>query len=131
MENGLLPGEICNRNGCKGIISQPESEGGCSCHINPPCSNCCRTDQYCEECGWGNEEPVSNTTAYQQNTVPRETIYDPSPIYEVRRYFDDIYEATIKNNLPEKEAYELAKNYAKARPRHYVSFGVYKMDKPK
>lgn len=49
---GYCKGEVCNREGCKGIIDEHEKDGSCSCHIHPPCS-CCTTDlSYCPECNW-------------------------------------------------------------------------------
>ena len=56
---GYLKGEICNRGGCLGIIEEHELDGGCSCHINPPCSYCTTSREYCPECDWdGREEQV-------------------------------------------------------------------------
>lgn len=49
---GDCKGEKCNRNGCVGIIDEHDSEGSCSCHINPPCSHCTTAREYCPECGW-------------------------------------------------------------------------------
>lgn len=54
--NGTKKGEICNRNGCVGIIEEGEKEGCCSCHINPPCSYCTTQTEYCPICGWSAEE---------------------------------------------------------------------------
>lgn len=57
MEEGYLEGEICNRDGCKGIIQEHDTVGGCSCHINPPCSYCETSREYCPKCNWdGGEE---------------------------------------------------------------------------
>jgi len=54
---GYCKGETCNRNGCDGIIAEHHSDGGCSCHINPPCSYCETAREYCPVCDWdGNEE---------------------------------------------------------------------------
>jgi hypothetical protein len=49
---GIEKGQACNRNGCHGIISEHDSDGSCSCHINPPCSHCTTAREYCPECGW-------------------------------------------------------------------------------
>lgn len=56
MNDGLLKGEKCNRNGCKGIIEEGEKDGCCSCHINPPCGYCTIQTEYCPVCGWSAEE---------------------------------------------------------------------------
>jgi len=52
VESGLVKGETCNRNDCKGIIAEHDKEGGCSCHINPPCSYCTTDTAYCPDCNW-------------------------------------------------------------------------------
>jgi len=52
MNIGNETGELCNRDGCKGIIEEHEKEGSCSCHINPPCSYCVDDAHYCPECDW-------------------------------------------------------------------------------
>lgn len=52
MEEGIEKGEVCNRNGCDGIIESAGKEGSCSCHINPPCSYCTTSDEFCPKCGW-------------------------------------------------------------------------------
>ena len=57
MEEGFLEGEVCNRDGCTGIIEEGERQGdGCSCHINPPCGYCTQNPEYCPECGWEAED---------------------------------------------------------------------------
>lgn len=56
MNEGILKGEKCNRDGCDGIIDAQEKEGCCSCHINPPCGYCTTPSEYCPECGWSAEE---------------------------------------------------------------------------
>ena len=57
MDNkGYSKGELCNRNGCNGIIEEPPKEGCCTCHINPPCSYCTTQTAYCPECGWSAED---------------------------------------------------------------------------
>ena len=52
---GLEEGDVCNRDGCKGIIEYPDVEG-CSCHINPPCNQCVSNTVWCPVCGWRDEE---------------------------------------------------------------------------
>lgn len=51
MKFGDEKGQICNRDGCKGIIDE-EEKGSCSCHICPPCSACTTPLEVCRECGW-------------------------------------------------------------------------------
>jgi len=51
-ELGYLSGEVCERNGCQGVIEEKESDGCCSCHIAPPCSYCETPLEHCPECDW-------------------------------------------------------------------------------
>jgi len=54
---GYEKGEQCNRNGCKGILEEHDTDYGCSCHMgNPPCSYCVNCRSYCEECDWDGYE---------------------------------------------------------------------------
>ncbi|MCM1170203.1 MAG: hypothetical protein NC324_09750 [Bacteroides sp.] len=55
---GMSEGEICGRDGCKGIIAKRKIEGSCSCHINPPCAYCTTPKEYCPECGWDASEEI-------------------------------------------------------------------------
>jgi hypothetical protein len=58
-EVGVVKGEVCNRNGCGGIIDEHEKEGSCSCHINPPCGYCTTDSAYCPVCDWeAGDEPI-------------------------------------------------------------------------
>ena len=60
MNFGELVGEVCNREGCKGVIDE-EEKGSCSCHICPPCSACVDPREFCGECGWSaREEEIQN-----------------------------------------------------------------------
>lgn len=61
---GYEKGDICNRNGCIGIIDEHEKEGCCSCHINPPCSYCTEQSEYCLECGWEASEEQTPIVKY-------------------------------------------------------------------
>lgn len=61
MDFGYEKGEKCNRDGCKGIIEEYESENQCCCHINPPCSYCTDSREYCPICGWdGRTEQIED-----------------------------------------------------------------------
>lgn len=55
-DEGLEPGDICNRAGCVGVINYPE--GDCSCHISPPCGYCTEAELCCDECGWRESDSV-------------------------------------------------------------------------
>jgi len=57
MELGIEPGDICNREGCKGELTEMMNPlGGCSCHLFPPCSYCTFEGVECDECGWEHGE---------------------------------------------------------------------------
>ena len=47
---GYEEGDLCNRDGCRGIMGYNPVEN-CSCHINPPCSHCVENPCVCLECG--------------------------------------------------------------------------------
>jgi hypothetical protein len=69
MDNlGYTEGEICNRNGCQGIIEEEEKRG-CSCHINPPCPACTESRAYCPECEWNEREEEIK----EEMSKPKET----------------------------------------------------------
>jgi len=53
-EEGWEIGDICNREGCQGILDEDGDKymDSCSCHINPPCSRCTTNWAVCPECGW-------------------------------------------------------------------------------
>ena len=56
---GTEEGDVCKRSGCLGVIEllpNTSEDGGCSCHISPPCAFCVSTMPECSECGW-REEP--------------------------------------------------------------------------
>lgn len=56
IELGYLKGEVCNRDGCTGIIDEFEKEGSCSCHSSAPCSNCVDSAEYCPICDWSGRD---------------------------------------------------------------------------
>jgi len=48
---GDAEGEVCWRNGCRGVIALHPHKG-CSCHIHPPCADCSEPKEYCPDCDW-------------------------------------------------------------------------------
>lgn len=82
-EPGYEKGDVCGRNGCTGIIREHEdSERGCSCHINPPCSYCTTAHEYCPVCDWDGEEEQAE---YEQQIAARtkaqrQTWYQPRTV---------------------------------------------------
>lgn len=53
---GICKGEICNREDCDGVILEHDINGGCSCHINPPCGYCTSPKAYCPKCDWDEKD---------------------------------------------------------------------------
>lgn len=53
-DEGYEAGDVCQRNGCLGIIAEGTKEGsGCYCHTGcAPCGWCTQQKEYCPECGW-------------------------------------------------------------------------------
>lgn len=52
---GIDEGDICNRDGCEGVMQLPPVND-CSCHISPPCSACEQNRIVCDTCGADPEE---------------------------------------------------------------------------
>lgn len=50
VEMGFEEGDVCNRNGCDGIMEIRPVEN-CSCHVSPPCTNCVENNPICNKCG--------------------------------------------------------------------------------
>lgn len=128
---GYSEGEICNRNGCEGIIKEHEKESSCSCHLNPPCSHCTTSSEYCPVCEWdGQEEQNESQLAYHLNTETSKIFNEPKPVeddgklYDVVRYFDNVLEAVVKKGISKTEAYSLRREYNDAKPRCYVSYDI-------
>lgn len=74
-EFGLVDGEICNRDGCKGIMQEVDSDSCCSCHIVAPCGHCENKEFECPKCGHIIEPPSFDNwkpTNYKQ-MEPRKT----------------------------------------------------------
>lgn len=51
-------GDCCDVEDCPGFMGY-ESVVGCSCHINPPCSQCVENPLVCLHCGWTPGEPTT------------------------------------------------------------------------
>ena len=51
---GIEEGDKCNRDKCEGKMEweRQDEYGGCSCHINPPCSSCTNQILTCTKCGF-------------------------------------------------------------------------------
>jgi len=67
---GQCDGDVCNRNGCKGVMREQETDTCCSCHINPPCSHCTNAIFECEECGEETEVPGMDCSPSQPMVFP-------------------------------------------------------------
>lgn len=88
IEIGVLEGEQCNRNECKGILEEHDSDGGCRCHISPPCSYCTTSREYCPTCEWDSQEEERE----EDNKRPK-VEYVP-PVYK-RPTFEDLDSSKI------------------------------------
>ena len=75
LSEGYSKGETCNRDNCKGIINEYEKEGGCSCHINPPCGYCTEPNSYCETCGWDAKEEQNEYDRQQMEFYKKNEAY--------------------------------------------------------
>ncbi len=75
MEVGIEKGELCNREGCTGVIEEHDTDLSCSCHINPPCSKCVDDRHYCPECNWeGIEDQNGHIGSIESNKTPEQNI---------------------------------------------------------
>lgn len=83
-------------------------DGGCSCHIHPPCGYCVEKNSNlsCDNCG---EDPYE----------------DISTNWEVVKYWDDIYDGIVASNLTENEAIRKANSFKRSI---YTTYGVRKME---
>lgn len=76
MEYGIEKGDVCGRNGCKGIIDEYEKDGCCTCHIVAPCTYCTTPNQYCPECGWdAKNEMDENIRKSEKESSNKESVY--------------------------------------------------------
>lgn len=50
MSEIIEEGDFCGVDGCFGVMGYHDVEN-CSCHINPPCSNCVDNPLVCLVCG--------------------------------------------------------------------------------
>ena len=55
-EIGWCEGEVCNRNGCDGVMEKIDDGRGCTCFIVSPCSHCVDMLFECNKCGETTEE---------------------------------------------------------------------------
>ena len=105
-------GEKCPDKKCNGIL-ETTLDGGCSCHIHPPCDYCVSENDHlsCSICG---EDPYE---------------YEPKE-FMVIKLWDEIYDGIVATNLTEKEAKEIKDKYNKNRTI-YTSYGFCKMQPEK
>jgi hypothetical protein len=78
---GIFEGDVCNREGCNGIINTHPVRG-CSCHINPPCSACTEPRNFCSDCGWEEREEESENK--EVVTKPTPMIFERKPLDPTR-----------------------------------------------
>lgn len=141
-EEGYLKGDVCNREGCKGTIDEHDTDGGCSCHISPPCSYCETPREFCPECDWESiDERDALDAAYMAKTKPKIIVpktkeeiqkekeeryaQDDGELYTIYRYFDSILEGTNGSDLTKGEAYRKL-DELNNKDRYYVSYSMMK-----
>ncbi len=97
-EYGYILGDVCNREGCIGIIKEHNKEGCCSCHINPPCSYCTEPVAYCEVCCWDeaeeNREIYNRVASKLSDTITPEYTYK-TPIQILEEKPNNLFCAVI------------------------------------
>lgn len=69
-------GDKCPTEGCDGILELEEHKG-CSCHINPPCSNCTDRILLCPKCDWEDEKPDLRYSGEPSSFVP---VWEPEEL---------------------------------------------------
>ncbi len=88
---------------CGGRL-QYQREGGCSCHISPPCSSCTDALLTCNSCGWQEErtyEPPSNVK-YEPWVYKR----PDTDLGNGKRIFDYDYDGSSGSTMAYKGRYE-------------------------
>lgn len=68
---GLVEGDVCNREGCKGVMREQETDTCCSCHINAPCSHCVDAIYECFECGEETDPPETGWVDTKPIVIPK------------------------------------------------------------
>jgi hypothetical protein len=102
MELGVVVSELCNRDGCKGIIEEHEKEGGCSCHINPPCVYCTQQVAYCDSCGWEASEEVIIVSEKQKEINRKNAEYFQKQNEEWQKARKEFYDEFNGKSQPTK-----------------------------
>lgn len=81
---GFEVGERCGRNGCNGLIADTyRPDGGCSCHISPPCGFCTTPREECPECDWRLVDEETSFNGFRVGPVKPSgawTHYRPRPL---------------------------------------------------
>lgn len=67
---GEITGDICNRDGCQGVMEEVYDDRGCSCHIHPPCSHCVDMVYCCLVCDFETGGP--NDAPSQEEILAQE-----------------------------------------------------------
>jgi len=101
MESGVLKGEVCNRDGCVGVINEHEKEGGCSCHINPPCGYCESDTSFCPLCEWnGKDERHEYENAIYEQSKNNGSYEMYNRMMDERDKWKKQFQAKMKGELP-------------------------------
>lgn len=97
---GNCKGEICNRNGCAGIIDEYEKEGCCSCHINPPCGYCTTDSSYCPVCGWSAQDEQEEIVSRNQHSITTEMRLQYEEYRRQRILSEELFYKKYRGELP-------------------------------
>jgi hypothetical protein len=86
MDIGYEKGEICNRNGCNGILVERDTDKCCSCHISAPCSYCTDSRVYCLKCDWdGREEQIEEDKKTSRSIKKEYEVFKPRTMGDLDR----------------------------------------------
>lgn len=105
-------GNKCPNADCSGHIVIDYPDGGCSCHINPPCSRCTSSFLVCDTCG--EQEPEDETTyvpviAYRSIGMGIVESYCKNPSKDLgngKRIYDYDYDSSSGSTMAYKGKYE-------------------------
>ncbi len=95
-------GDCCGVPGCTGEMVLAYPDGGCSCHINPPCSRCTSSYLACSVCHWTEEDAISTDTPPAAD----------APLADALRQAGAFTEPDLGKSQAQIEAEALARNRA-------------------
>lgn len=127
MKIGDEEGQVCGRDGCKGVLELTPHQG-CSCHISPPCSNCTDRETCCPVCGWESRTIVMNDFKIKTDPGRDKFIsWEPRPLdptkidYRTRSHthFSQICEGVYPEGTTREQVLERVKGTFGGRFEHF------------